>query len=100
MDLLQELDLRIESLKRAALGAMENPEVKEYINILQQYSNIKFIKDNLTIEQYNERIDALMRKTDQAKENESVKSFIDIVEKHRSLQEKRKELETESVVRR
>jgi len=85
MDLQQEIELRIDSLKRAALQAMEKPEVKAYLEILKNYAEIKFIKDNLTIEEYNSKIDELMEETDKAKENPTVKLFIEIVEKHRSL---------------
>jgi len=85
MGLQQEIELRIESLKEAIVQAMELPEVAAYIEILNKYADIKFIKDKLSIEEYNAQIDALMLETDNAKEAPNVKMFIGLVEKHKAL---------------
>ncbi|MBE6156235.1 MAG: hypothetical protein E7161_00610 [Firmicutes bacterium] len=85
MGLHQEIELRIESLKRAIVQAMEIPEVAAYIQTLKRFANIKFQKDQMSIEAYNKQIDELMKETDKAKEEPNVKLFIGLVESHRSL---------------
>lgn len=95
MDLQQEIELRMESIKRAALDAMEFPEVKEYIEILKRFSSIHFIKDNLTVDEYNEKVDAILKETDKIKENPNVRLFIDLVEKYQSLEDTKMSLTSE-----
>lgn len=81
--IVQELELKIESLEVALQKAGEFSEVQEYIALQQKLAEYIAKKETISKHEYYSVVQSTIKKIDNLKDLPSVKLFLDLLEKQR-----------------